>query len=153
MVNFKEKYHFSRFRRGSKFFQGVQLFPGGGGGGGGGSNCLFPIETQITCDFPGGGVRTPCPPPPSGSALGCDLFSFSVHKIMRSPLALVLKVFSCNFVFSRAPLLNRFLNLLHDCCLVYPTSFAIRLCFLHSLIKDSSISFCWGSFLFLSKPF
>ena len=23
MVNFKEKYHFSRFRRGSKFFQGV----------------------------------------------------------------------------------------------------------------------------------
>ena len=31
------------------------------GGGGGGSNCLFPIETHITCDFPGG-VRTPCPP-------------------------------------------------------------------------------------------
>ena len=31
MVNFKEKYHFSRFRRGSKFFQGgAQLFPGGG---------------------------------------------------------------------------------------------------------------------------
>ena len=28
MVNFKEKYHFSRFRRGSNFFQG-----GGGGGG------------------------------------------------------------------------------------------------------------------------
>ena len=28
MVNFKEKYYFSRFRRGSKFFQG-----GGGGGG------------------------------------------------------------------------------------------------------------------------
>ena len=27
-----------------------------------GSNCLFPIETHITCDFPGGGVRTPCPP-------------------------------------------------------------------------------------------
>ena len=49
MANFKEKYHFSRFPRGSKFFQGVQLFPGGGGGGGGGgSNCLFPIETQIT---------------------------------------------------------------------------------------------------------
>ena len=29
----------------SNFFQGR----------GGGSNCLFPIETQITCDFPGGG--------------------------------------------------------------------------------------------------
>ena len=50
MVNFKEIYHFSRFQRGSNIFQGgggVQLFPGG-------SNCLFPIETQITCDFPGG---------------------------------------------------------------------------------------------------
>ena len=31
----------------------------------GGSNCLFPIETHIACDFPGGGgVRIPCPPPP-----------------------------------------------------------------------------------------
>ena len=63
MVNFKEIYHFSRFQRGSNIFQG---------GGGptfsrGGSNCLFPIETHITCDFPGGGVRTPCPL--SGSAL------------------------------------------------------------------------------------
>ena len=57
MVNFKEIYHFSRFQRGSNYFRG-----------GGGSNCLFPIETHITCDFPGG-VRTPCPPPPSGSAL------------------------------------------------------------------------------------
>ena len=60
MVNFKETFHFSRFERGSNIFQSVQLFPGGGGGGG--SNCLFPIETHITCDFPGGGVRTPCPP-------------------------------------------------------------------------------------------
>ena len=40
MVNFKEKYHFSRFRRRYKFSRGgggggggvgVQLFPGGGG--------------------------------------------------------------------------------------------------------------------------
>ena len=49
MVNFEENYHFSRFQRGSNFFQGggggVQLFPGG-------SNCLYPIETHITCDFP-----------------------------------------------------------------------------------------------------
>ena len=37
MVNFKEKYHFSRFRRGSKFFQGGPTFSGVGGG----SNCLF----------------------------------------------------------------------------------------------------------------
>ena len=59
-----------QFQRNLSFFkvaEGVQHFPGGGGvqlfpgGGGGGSNCLFPIETHITCDFPGG-VRTPCPP-------------------------------------------------------------------------------------------
>ena len=64
MVNFNEIYHFSKFQRGSNIFQG-------GGGSNcfqGGSNCLFPIETHITCDFPGGGgVRTPCHP--SGSAL------------------------------------------------------------------------------------
>ena len=41
MVNFKEKYHFSSFRRGSKFVQGEwgagvpTTFSGGGGGGGG----------------------------------------------------------------------------------------------------------------------
>ena len=52
MVNFKEIYHFSRFQRGSNIFQG---------GGGGGSNCFFPIETHIICDFPGG-VQTPSPP-------------------------------------------------------------------------------------------
>ena len=60
MVIFKENFHFPRFQRRSDIFQwgwggwGVQLFPGG-------SNCLFPIETHITCDFPGGGVQTPCP--------------------------------------------------------------------------------------------
>ena len=43
MVNFKENYHFSRFQGGPTFSRG-----------GGGSNCLFPIETHITCDFPGG---------------------------------------------------------------------------------------------------
>ena len=37
MVSFKEKYHFSRFRRESKFFQG-----GGGGGGGYGIHLLIP---------------------------------------------------------------------------------------------------------------
>ena len=95
IVNFNEKCHFSRFRRGSKFFKGgggVQPFPGGGGG----SNCLFPIETYTTCDFPGGGGPDPLSPP-SGSALGCDLFSFPVRKMMRSPLALRC-LLSCNFV-------------------------------------------------------
>ena len=66
MVNFKGNYHFSRFKRGSTIFQG---------GGGptfsrGGSNCLFPIETHITCDFPGGGSGPPVPP--SGSALALN---------------------------------------------------------------------------------
>ena len=56
MVNFKEIYRFFKapdgvqfFSRGSNFFQGV-------------SNCLFPIETHLICDFTEG-VRTPCPPP------------------------------------------------------------------------------------------
>ena len=39
------------FSRGSNFFQG------------GGSNCLFPIETHIPCDFPGES-KPPVPPPP-----------------------------------------------------------------------------------------
>ena len=65
-----------RFQRNLSFFkvpEVVQHFPVGsnffqGGGptfsrGMGGSNCLFPIETHIACDFPGGGgVRTPVPP-------------------------------------------------------------------------------------------
>ena len=37
------------FSRGSNFFQGL-------------SNCLFPIETHLICDFPEE-VRTPAPPP------------------------------------------------------------------------------------------
>ena len=65
MVNFKEIYHFSRFKRGSNIFQGGPTFSrrGGGGGGGVGSNCSFPIETHITCDFPGGGGPDPLSPP------------------------------------------------------------------------------------------
>ena len=58
---FQRNLSFSRFQRGSNIFHfpgGFQLFPGGG------SNCLFSIETHITCEFPrgGGGVRTLCPP-------------------------------------------------------------------------------------------
>ena len=64
MANFKEIYIF-------KVPEGVQHFPGGGGSnffqGGGGSNCLFPIETHITCDFPGG--SGPPVPPLGGSHL------------------------------------------------------------------------------------
>ena len=50
---------------GSNNFQGVSNFFQGGGI----SNCLFPIETHITCDFPGGS-GPPCPH--SGSALVID---------------------------------------------------------------------------------
>ena len=78
MVNFKENYHFPRFKRGFNIFQGggvSNFFQGGGptfSRGGGGSNCLFPIETHITCDFPGG----PCPPPPPhlDPHLHCDSY-------------------------------------------------------------------------------
>ena len=73
MVNFKENYHFSRFQRGSNIIQGGPTFSRGGGG----SNCLFPIETHLTCDFPwgGGGVQTPFPP--SGSALADNLLKMN----------------------------------------------------------------------------
>ena len=48
-----------QFQRNLSIFkvrEGVQHLPGGPtfSKGGGGSNCLFPIETHITCDFPGG---------------------------------------------------------------------------------------------------
>ena len=62
MVNFKEIYHFSSFQRGSNTSLGGSNFFQGG------SNCLFPIQTHITCDFPGGGGPDPLSPP-SGSAL------------------------------------------------------------------------------------
>ena len=46
--------------------KGVQYFPWGPTFPGG-YNCLFPIETHISCDFPGGSGPD-CPP--SESALG-----------------------------------------------------------------------------------
>ena len=53
MVNFEENYNFQGSRGDPTFSRGgggggVQLFPGG-------SICLYPIETHITCDFPGWG--------------------------------------------------------------------------------------------------
>ena len=77
MVYFKENYNFPRFQRGSNIFS-----RGGGptfsrGGGGGGSNCLFPIESNITCVFPGGGGPGTLPPP---SPLDQCLQYFAVKK-------------------------------------------------------------------------
>ena len=53
---FQRKLEFFKVPEGSTIFfrGGVQLFLGGG------SNCLFPIETHITCVF--SGVPAPCPP-------------------------------------------------------------------------------------------
>ena len=71
-----------QFQRNLSFFkvaEGVQHFPGGVQllpGGGGGSNFLFPIETHITCDFPGGGSGPPVPPP-SGSTLACGYDTYT----------------------------------------------------------------------------
>ena len=54
-----------QFLRKLSFFkvpEGVQNFPGGPTFSRG-SNCLFPIETHITCDFPEGvGSEPPVPP-------------------------------------------------------------------------------------------
>ena len=93
MVNFKEKYQFSRFRVGG----GSTFFEGGGGWGG---NCLLPIETQITCDFPGGsGPPGPSPLDPHLAAI------YLVRKMMRSPLGLHMCSFPATslYVFSQAP--------------------------------------------------
>ena len=54
----KKSIIFQGFRGGPRFSRG---------GGPTFSSCLFPIETNITCDFPGG--PGPPDPPPSGSAL------------------------------------------------------------------------------------
>ena len=79
-----------QFHRNISFFkilEGVQHFPGGptfSRGGGGGSNCLFPIETHITCDFPGG-VRTPCPPPLDPHLVEKRTFSVKCNTVTANP--------------------------------------------------------------------
>ena len=123
---------------------------------GGGVNCLFPIETHITCDFPGGGggVRTPCPP--SGSALGCDLFSFLVRKMMRSPLAPVLVFLQLRCMFSVEPS-----NKIVSCTYCMTVAWFIQhllqfvFAFFNHSIKITQFLFAGGHFFFksLSKPF
>ena len=76
---------------------------------------------------------------------------FPGPKMMGSPLACL---FSCNFVvcFQSSPAIKSFLELT-DCCLVYQTFFAICLCFLQSLKKESTISFAGGHFFFFPSRF
>ena len=69
MVYFKDNYHFSRFWRGSKIFQGGPTFSGEGG-----SHCLFPI----TYDFRGG--PDPLSPPPLWIRT-CALQSFTIMTV------------------------------------------------------------------------
>ena len=68
------------------------------------------------------------------STLRCDIFSFPVRKMMRSPLAPVPVFLQLRCMFSVEPH-----NKIVSCCLVYPTFFAICLCFLQSLNKDSTV--------------
>ena len=75
MVNFKAIYHFSRFQRGSNIFQGGPTFSRGVGW----SNCLFPIESHKTCDFPGGTDPLPPPPPPLDPHLWFPIVSASYN--------------------------------------------------------------------------
>ena len=77
-----------QFQRNLSFFkvpEGVQHFPGGSNffQGGGGSNCLFPIETHITCDFPGGSGP---PVPPSGSALEIKMLLLTYFYVTKFPV-------------------------------------------------------------------
>ena len=68
----KTNTYFHRKLSFSEVSERIQHFQGEGGGPtisrGGGTNCLSPIETNITCDFPGGGGSGPLSP--SGSAHG-----------------------------------------------------------------------------------
>ena len=55
---FQRNLSFFKVPEGSNIYQGGPTFFRRGGG----SNCLFPIETHITCDFPGGsGLAAPPP--------------------------------------------------------------------------------------------
>ena len=69
--------------------------------------------------------------------------------MMRSPLALVLVFLQLPSMFSVEPR-NKIVSWTYCMTVAWLIQ---HLCFLQSLNKDSSISFCWGSFLFLSKPF
>ena len=70
----KKSIIFQGSRGGPTFSRGVQLFPGGG------SNCLFPIEAHITCDFPRGS-GPPVPPllDPHLKWYQIQIHSLSIH--------------------------------------------------------------------------
>ena len=53
------------------------------------SNCFFPIETHITCEFQGGPDRLPPPPPPALWIRPCD----SAHRGLINLLVFLLSKF------------------------------------------------------------
>ena len=55
VITFKENYYLQRFQWGGTFARAGPTFYRG-------SNCFYPIETHITCDFPGGPDRLPPSP-------------------------------------------------------------------------------------------
>ena len=65
---------FQGSRGGPTFSRGGPTFSRGGEGG---SNCLFPIETHITCDFPGG--SGPPVPPLDPHLLNMNYWHFDWH--------------------------------------------------------------------------
>ena len=118
---------------------GPSLSRGGGGptfSRGGGVELLIPYRDPYNLWFSGG--SGPPVPPPSGSALGCDLFSSPVRKMMWSPLAPVLVFLQLRCMFSVEPR-DKIVSWTY-CMTVawlfqHLTSLAIRLCFLQSLIQ------------------
>ena len=89
-----------QYQRNLSFFkvpEGVQHFPGGVQLFPGGSNCLFPIETHITCDFPGG-VWTPCPPPPPPPP-PLDLHLYTIHWVLLNIIMLNIISLIINLLF------------------------------------------------------
>ena len=150
MVNFKEKYHFSRFRR------GVQIFPGGSNffqGGGGGVRLLIPYRNPNNLWFSRGGSGPPAPlwirtwlrsisfPSPQNDAIASCLALVLVFLQLRC----MFTVEHCNKIVSWTYCMTVAWFIQHLLQFVFA--------FVQSFNKDSSISFCWGSFLFLSKPF
>ena len=102
---------FQGFGGGPTFSRRVQRFPGGGGGG---SNCFFPIETHITCDFPGG--SGPPVPPPSGSALATSIRTYScktnklqhIYTLGREAKKISIKIGNKQFQNKNHPVYHKF---------------------------------------------
>ena len=150
MVNFKEKYHFTRFRR------GPNLSRGGGptfSRGGGGVELLIPYRKPFNVIFQGG--PDPLSPPLDPHLAAIYLASQSAK---RCDHLLHLCLFSCNFVvcFQSSLAIKSFLeltawllpglsNILHLLQFVFA--------FLNHSIKIAQFLFAWGHFFSFPSHF